>query len=208
MNDTETANHSTSSAELHERFWRFREASPGGPYWVHFQTTDVHEPNHPEPPFAGLYVSKAEREQLGRWDEKMFQVAAQYFGTTSIAGFYDLALQRAGIDRQAYFNARRGLYDETMAYQDHALGAFVERLKAENEWDNTILIVAADHGHPAGTFARFGRGLFDPQPEPWQGALFDSYSTHVPLVVWPGRIAAAARAGGSLMIDVRRRSWI
>lgn len=204
MNDTETTNHSTSSLDLHERFWQFREAYPGGPYWVHFQTTDVHEPNHPAAPFAGLFVSSAERAQLAQWDQKMFQVAAQHFGTTSIAGFYDLALQRAGIDRQAYFNVRRGLYDETMAYQDRELGKFVERLKAQNEWDNTVLVIGADHGHPAGTFARFGRGLFEPQPEPWQGALFDSFSTRVPLVVvWPGRIKGGQRFQQPVsMIDV------
>ena len=66
-------------------------------------------------------------------------------------------------------------------------------------------MIGADHGHPAGTFARFGRGLFEPQPEPWQGALFDSYATRVPLIfVWPGRIcrAAAASTEPVSMIDV------
>jgi len=179
MSDTETKNHSASSSELHEYFWRFREAYPGSPYWVHFQTTDVHEPNHPVAPFSGLFVSKEQRAQLEQWDRRMFEVAFQYFGTTSVAGFYDLALAKAGIDREAYFNIRRGLYDETMAHQDEQLARFVRRLKGQGEWENTLLVIAADHGHPAGTFARFGRGLFDPQPEPWQGALFDSYSTRV-----------------------------
>ena len=81
-----------------------------------------------------------------------------------------------------------------MAYQDSQLGRFVERIKARGEWENTLLIITADHGHPAGTFARFGRGLFDPPPEQWQGALFDSYASRVPLlVVWPGRIPAGRR---------------
>jgi arylsulfatase A-like enzyme len=204
MNDTKTRNHSTSSLDLHERFWRFRESHPGGPYWVHFQTTDVHEPNHPAPPFAGLYVSSAERTQLAQWDQKIFEVAGRLFGTTSVSGFYDVALERAGIDRQAYFNVRRGLYDETMAHQDHALGRFVERLKAQGEWDDTILVIGSDHGHPAGTFARFGRGLLDPQPEPWQGALFDAFSSRVPLVVvWPGQIKGGQRFAQPVsMIDV------
>ncbi len=204
MRDVETGNHSSSSAELHERFWRFRADYPGGPYWVHFQTTDVHEPNDPEPPFAGLFVSSEERARLADWDGRLWENGFQFFGTTSIAGFYELALKKAEIDRRAYFSARRGLYDETMAYQDRELERFVERLKAEGEWEHTLLVIAADHGHPAGTFARFGRGLFEPQPEPWEGALFDSYSTRVPLVfVWPGHIQGGRRIAQPVsMIDV------
>ncbi len=90
-----------------------------------------------------------------------------------------------------------------MAYQDQALAKFVEELKAKGEWDNTILVVAADHGHPAGTFARWGRGLLEPQPDPAQGALFDSYATHVPLVViWPGHLTGRRVADPVSMIDV------
>jgi len=204
MRDVDTENHSTSSTELHERFFRFREDYPGAPCWVHFQTTDVHEPNQSVSPFAGLFVSKEERGNLDDWDERLFTEAGELFGTTSITGFYDAALERTGIDRQLYFNARRGLYDETMAYQDRELARFVERLKERGEWENTLLVIAADHGHPAGTFARFGRGLFDPQPEAWQGALFDAYATRVPLVfIWPARIEGGRRFDQPVsMIDV------
>jgi arylsulfatase A-like enzyme len=204
LRDVDTENHSTSSADLHELFFRFRDDYPGGPCWVHFQTTDVHEPNEPVPPFAGLFVSKEEHEALGSWEERLWNEAGDLFGTTSVSGFYDAALERTGIDRQRFFNARRGLYDETMAHQDRELARFVERLKARGEWENTLLVVAADHGHPAGTFARFGRGLFDPQPEPWQGALFDAYATRVPLIfVWPGHIQGGRRFDQAVsMIDV------
>ncbi len=204
MWDEETPHPSTSSVDLHARFWDFRERSPAEPYWVHFQTTDVHEPNEPVQPFAGLFVSPEARAQLQVWERQVGEASAPAFGTTSIAGLYDIGLERAGIDRRAYFTLRRGLYDETMAHQDHQLGRLVERLKREGEWEDTLLIIAADHGHPAGTFARFGRGLVEPQPEPWQGALFDSYSTRVPLIfVWPGRIAGGRRIDPPVsMIDV------
>jgi arylsulfatase A-like enzyme len=194
MRDEETEHLSTSSAELHEFFWDFRERSPAEPYWVHFQTTDVHEPHEPVQPFAGLFVSPEERARIRAWDEQIIEAALPLFGTTSIPELYDQVLARTGIDRQAYFGLLRGLYDETMAHQDHQLGRLVERLKREGEWNDTLLVITADHGHPAGTFTRFGRGLFDPQPEPWQGALFDSYNTRVPLIfVWPGRIAGGRR---------------
>ncbi len=204
MRDVETEHHSTSSLDLQEEFWRIRAEYPGGPYWVHFQTTDVHEPHQPQAPFAGLYVSAAERAQLEQWNQALWQVAAAEFGQTSMVAWYDLALERAQIDRRAFYSLRRGLYDETMAHQDHQLGRFVEELKAAGEWENTIFVVAADHGHPAGTFARFGRGEFEPKPDGWEGALFDAYATRVPLlVVWPGKIRGSRRFTEPVsMIDV------
>jgi arylsulfatase A-like enzyme len=99
-----------------------------------------------------------------------------------------------GIDRIEFYDIQRGLYDETMAHQDYQLGRFVARLKATGEWDNTILIVTADHGHPAGSHTRFGRELFDPPPPDTEGAFFDSYRTRVPLlIVAPGRLPQGVR---------------
>jgi arylsulfatase A-like enzyme len=203
MRDVETEHHSSSSIELHEYFFDWRSAYPGTPYWVHFQTTDVHEPNQPEEPFAGRFVSSEQRERLKGWDARIWESWA-LFGKTSIAGFYDTAIERAGIDRKAFFGIRRGLYEETMLHQDHALELFVERLKAEGQWENTLLVIGSDHGHPAGTFARFGRGEFVPQPEPWQGAMCDAYATGVPLlVIWPGHIAGGRTIDEPVsMIDV------
>jgi arylsulfatase A-like enzyme len=204
MRDGETQHHSTSSIELQQRFLAWRDAYPGQPYFVHLQTTDVHEPNQPEAPFAGQFVSEEQRQQLATWDREIQVAASGLFGTTSISAYYDIGLERAGIDRQAYFGTRRGLYDETMTHQDHALEELVAALKKRGEWENTLLVIGSDHGHPAGTFARFGRGLLEPQPEPWQGALFDAYATRVPLIwIWPGRIEAGRRIEQPVsMIDV------
>lgn len=202
--DVEEGDHSTSSQRLQERFWELREAYPGTPWWVHFQTTDVHEPNEPAPPFAGLWADPERRRSLAAWEQRMWSVAAPLFGTTSITDFYDRALALAEVDRRSFFGLRRDLYDETMAHQDEQLRRFVARLEAEGEWEDTLLIVASDHGHPAGTFARFGRGLLEPQPEPWQGGLFDSYATRVPLLfVWEGHVEAGLRLSQPVsMIDV------
>jgi arylsulfatase A-like enzyme len=204
MRDGETENSSTSSVELHDEFWKWRAESPGAPYWVHFQTSDVHEPNLPEPPFAHTYVTPEERARLDAWENRLFQVAGAEFGQMAIAAWYDLALGRAEIPRADYYRIRRGLYDETMAHQDHQLARFVEQLEARGEWENTIFVVAADHGHPAGTFARFGRGEFEPKPAEWEGALLDSYATRVPLIVsWPARIEGGRRFAQPVsMIDL------
>lgn len=204
MRDTEPGHHSASSRDLHERFWRLREDYPAAPLWVHFQTTDVHEPNEPIAPYAGLWVTPEDRRRIGEWEQRLFEVAFEDFGTTSISEFYRRAMEEAEIDARSYYEIRRSLYDETMAFQDEQLRRFVARLKAEGRWENTLLVIGSDHGHPAGSFARFGRGLFDPQPDPWEGALFDSYSTRVPLIfVWPAGIPGGQRFEQPVsMIDV------
>ena len=202
--EVETEYHSTSSEDLHEVFWSFRDAYPGSPYWAHIQTTDVHQPFEPQPPFAGLFASAAQRTLMERWRPKIFAAVFESPGDTSTIGAYDLALERTRIDRHAYFNTLRAFHDEAMAHQDHALRQFVQRLRARGEWHNTLLIIGSDHGHPAATFARFGRGLLSPQPEPWQGAMFNSYATRVPLIfVWPKRIRGRQRFSQPVsMIDV------
>ncbi len=204
MTDVATEHHSTSSKELHEAFFQFRETYPGGPFWVHFQTTDVHEPSEPVPPFQGRFTTEEQLQKNDEWAGRIWQVAGNLFGTTSVTSFYDQALERGEIDRQQFFGTRRDLYDETMLHQDHTLEEFVARLKANGEWENTIFLLGSDHGHPAGTFARFGRGLFDPQPEPWEGALCDAYATRIPfLVIWPGVIEGGRRIDDPVsMIDV------
>ncbi len=204
LRDGQVEHHSTSSEDLHEAFWKLRASYPGGPWWVHFQTTDVHEPNQPRPPFAGRFVSAVRERRLREWDGQIFRTAGALFGRTNIESFYSTALARAGIDRHAYFDTRRGLYDETMLHQDHQLAELVDGLRESGLWQTTLLVIAADHGHPAGSFARFGRGLIEPQPEPWQGALFDSYSTRVPLLfIWPGKIEGGRRFDAPVsMIDV------
>ena len=204
LRDGKTEHHSTSSKDLHEAFWQLRERYPGGPWWVHFQTTDVHEPNQPQAPFSGRLVSADRERQLRQWDQQLFRAAGEDFGRTSIEQFYRTALARSGIDRRAYFDTRRGLYDETMMHQDEQLARLVEDLEASGLWQRTLLVIGSDHGHPAGSFARFGRGLIEPQPEPWQGALFDAYSTRVPLLfIWPGEIEGGRRFEEPVsMIDV------
>jgi arylsulfatase A-like enzyme len=65
---------SRSSKGLQADFWRWRREYPGEPYWVHFQTTDVHVLRTQRAPFAGLFVDDPERNYIlsrGLYDERM-----------------------------------------------------------------------------------------------------------------------------------------
>lgn len=177
---------SASSAELVADFWRWRDAWPGRPYWVHFQSTDVHWPWEPVPPVAGTYLSHERRLAFYEMERKIGEANGS-LGRSWALRAPPQVFEKAGIDRKAYFDAVRDAYDEAMAFADLQLGYLVAQLEARGEWENTVLIVTADHGDWPGL------GLFDSDP----GArvpYLNPYLTRVPLVVvWPAKIAAGQR---------------
>jgi len=169
---------SRSSVELHRDFWDWRDAFPGEPYWVHVQTTDVHAPNRPTAPFAGLFAPEV-YTQLAQW--------AEWGG---------------GPDD---YNLWRALFDETMAHQDYQLGRFVARLRETGQWEQTLLIIAADHSIQAGS-DDFLTALVSPLPFGSRppSPILSSSTSRVPLLfVWPGKIAGGQRFHHPVsMIDV------
>ena len=185
-------NQSTSSVQLHEDFWTWRAAYPGEPYWVHFQTTDVHNPHTPLAPFAGLFIDSERRRVADEWTERTEQIPE-----TEDVRVVE-ALNQIGADQVVYWSAERDLHDEAMAHQDYELGRLVARLKATGEWERTLLLVAGDHSVAAGSWD-YGLLMRDPQPphvyyDDLATPMFRSGVSRVPLiVVWPGHIAPGQR---------------
>jgi len=177
---------SASSTELQADFWRWRDAYPGRPYWVHFQNTDVHWPWEPVPPVAGTYLSHERRLAFYEMERKIGEVSGS-LGRSWALRAPPQVFAKAGIDRAAYFDGVRDAYDEAMAHADLELGYLVAQLQARGEWENTLLLVTADHGDWPGL------GLFDSDPSV-RVPYFNPYLTRVPLVVvWPAKVAAGQR---------------
>ncbi len=186
-------NDATSSVKLHNAFWNWREASPGQPYWVHFQTTDVHSISRdhlrvfagvPAPPFAGLFVSPEEARQLRAWS------ALVQAGGTRITS---TAFSSGQVNRVAFHALLQGLWDEQMAHNDYQIGKLVERLKLSGEWENTILVVSADHSI-GGSFTDTHAAMLDTMPPSWNSTLVGATVSHVPLlIIWPGHIRGGQR---------------
>lgn len=69
-------------------------------------------------------------------------------------------------------------YDASLRYQDRKLGELVERLRAEGRYDDTLLVICADHGKTLGDYDR------DATPSHY----LRDINVNVPLVVkWPGQ---------------------
>lgn len=190
-------NHKESSTVMHEAFWDWREAYPGEPYWVHFQTTDVHGPQDlPVPaPFTGLFVSSEEMKIWKEWREKLSEEGGR--------GVYSKAWEKTGLDRVEFYRIWQALYDQAMAHNDYQLGRLVHRLKAEGEWENTLLIVASDHS-VLSAGADIGLAQQESLPPRWNRPIFRPSISRIPLLfVWPGHIEGGQRFDHPVsMIDV------
>ncbi len=190
-------NHKESSKFLHQAFWDWRESYPGEPYWVHFQTTDIHAPQDlPLPaPFSGLFVSPEELKTFKEWSEKLNEI-----GGTRV---YSLDWENTDVDRLAFYGIWQALYDQAMAHNDYQLGRLIQRLKAEGEWENTLLVVAADHSVGAAG-ADIGAAIQKVLPPRWSRPMFRPSRSKIPLLfVWPGHINGGQRFDQPVsMIDV------
>jgi arylsulfatase A-like enzyme len=203
MHEPPTQNDIISSARLNTAFWSWREDSSGQPYWAHFQPTDVHAYEGRNPvtvvPFSGTFVAaQRRREFFEEWDR--FNRSADREWITG--------LPAAGIDRVAFFETMRALYDESLAHQDYQIGQLVERLRERGEWENTLLIIAGDHA-VAASLKDLGTLVQTNPPPAWTSAwgtqpILRSSITRVPLIfVWPGRITGGQRFEAPVsMIDL------
>jgi choline-sulfatase len=86
----------------------------------------------------------------------------------------------------------RALYDSNVSYQDDLLGQMIEKLKGWGLWDQTMLIVTADHGDEQWEDGRVGHGGSERET-----------LLHVPLLVhWPAAFPAVKVTEGTEGIDI------
>jgi arylsulfatase A-like enzyme len=126
----------------------------GAPFFLFLNYMDAHRPYIPPAPYDRLYPGR--KPAFTRAD-------------------YNTALE--GVDRTHPINpdVRSHLvsqYDGAIAYLDSQLGALFAYLKANSLWDNTILIVTADHGETFGERGYVGHNVSVYQDQ-----------VHVPLIV-------------------------
>lgn len=115
------------------------------PFFAYIQTIDPHVPYdppqelislyHPEP-YAGPINPRSTADQLGK------------------AKLVPPKLSLNDADR-AYLEA---LYDGEVTYHDTYLGGFIDRLKRLGLYDNTLIVVTADHGEEFYDHQSYGHG--------------------------------------------------
>ena len=149
-----------SSEYVNSEFKEILETNPHlseKPLFAFLHTVDPHDPYTPAEPFLKFKKADPGREGLGLPDNIRIKKATTGFSPEDID----------------YIEA---LYDCEILHNDHYFGKFLELLKEKKLYDNSIIILVADHGEQ---FDEHG-GLF-------HGSSIYNEEIHVPLIfMFPG----------------------
>jgi arylsulfatase A-like enzyme len=82
----------------------------------------------------------------------------QEYGTAKDLGLKPDSMGCAVVPPKREIDRLVAIYDSTISYQDKELGRFIAQLKSWGIWDDTMLIVTADHGEELFEFGQCGHG--------------------------------------------------
>jgi len=176
------------SYALRRAIWRYdaswrnmlkaqRQMRAGGdrPFFIFVNLNSAHSPYRPPKPFEGRFVG---RDDLAGLDMGRLRWLARRGGYQFLVGATEVS--------EREWQVLRGWYDEEIAYVDSLVGRLVARLRHLGRYDDTLIVVTADHGEQFGEHGRVYHAfsLYEP-------------AARVPLIVkWP-RPHADGRAGTS-----------
>jgi len=157
------------------RYWTAREVNdealawisalpPDRPFFFYTQVMDAHFPYDPPPRYRG---SLHDADSAAAQDRR--EVLRQFAAT----GLSEAQLEVYGKDLDAMSPDR---YDEALAWLTDEFVRLVGGLKRLGRFDNTFIVLTADHGEPLGEHGAMVHGMN-----------LHEEQVHVPLVVWgPG----------------------
>ena len=130
------------------------------PTYLFLGTIDTHGPWIARKPWIDIYSPGPYRGPF------------QEFGTAKDLGFKDGSMGCSIIPPPVDVERLRAIYDSAISYHDQQVGRLVAQLKSWGIWDQTMLVITADHGEELFEDIRCGHG----------GSLRDSL-TRVPLLI-------------------------
>ncbi len=156
------------------------EANRASPTYLFLGTVDSHSPWIARKPWIDLYSPEP------------YQGPFERYGDPVALGFRRGSMGCSKIPPAKDVQRLRAIYDSTISYSDDLIGKFIAQLKIWNLWDQTMLIITADHGEELFEQRRCGHG----------GSLRETL-VRVPLLVhYPPRVPAAIVDEGAEGVDV------
>ncbi len=146
--------------QINQAFFEWLDNGPPEPFFVYIHSLDTHFPHRLRPPFD-------------RWIDKDYEKRR----------LLDATLRRPPFSKDEKEHLR-GLHDGSIAYADHHTGLLLERMAEADLADNTIFVIAADHGDLLGEDGK----TFDHPSGITSYELF-----HVPLIMAGPGIPAGTR---------------
>jgi arylsulfatase A-like enzyme len=152
------AEHLGNAQQINERFIQWLGSGLGRPFFGYVHYLDPHWPYTPPAPFDGMFSPPAQTSV------DFNNVNWKYLERQIQSG--DLQLSADDLE------AMRSLYDGEIRYTDAAIAAALESLREKGLYENTIVVLTADHGEEFMEHGRIGHG----------NSLYDEL-LHIPLII-------------------------
>ncbi len=149
------------------------------PWLLFLRHMDPHAPYLPPPPYDGMFY---QGNPCAPGNKSMEPV----FAFKPFAEFLR-SWMPPGITDKDYVIAQ---YDGEVAYMDACIQQLFAKLQALGQWENTLIVITADHGET----------LYD------HGVFFDHHSLYEPTLLvpmiyhWPGHVPAGRRVRGMVQL--------
>jgi len=135
---------------INRHFFEWLDANDGRKFFAYLHTLEVHWPYRSPAPFAGMYLTKPPPENFNRTD---------FVSSTNerLKASSDKALDPDTL------RAMSDAYDECIRHVDDDLGKLFQELARRGLYQNTLIIITADHGEEFMDHGLIGHGntLYD-----------------------------------------------
>jgi arylsulfatase A-like enzyme len=166
---TDAVDRGTDSAAINRAIMPWLELHRDEPLFLFILSTDPHAPYRPPAEFEKQFTNPAETEQFNRDYAKLRDIRAYGGGATVNRA----EIRAKGIDPDAFLRRAVDRYDGEIAHNDRSIQSLTAKFKDLGLLDNTLVIVASDHGEE---FWEHGLGA--------HGHSLYSELIHVVLMMW------------------------
>jgi len=175
---TDAVDRGTDSAAINRAVMPWLERHRDEPLFLFVLSTDPHAPYRPPAEFEKQFANPAETEQFNQDYAKLHDIRAYGGGATVNRA----EIRAKGIDPDAFLRRAVDRYDGEIAHNDRSIESLTGKLKDLGLLDNTLVIVASDHGEE---FWEHGLGA--------HGHSLYSELIHVVLMMWNPKLIPHAR---------------
>ncbi len=140
IRDVRADDYHARAADINEALFDWLDRGPGRPFFLYVHTLGPHAPYRPREPFRSRFAGDVVDPTLGTnaWQQRI-ERSGQAVGPEVVAGV-------------------TALYDAEVAENDAAFGELVEELRRRGLLEETVVVVAADHGEELFDHGGFGHG--------------------------------------------------
>jgi choline-sulfatase len=141
-NRTDTVDRGTDSAAINRAIFPWIERHRDEPFFLFVQSTDPHAPYRPPADEEARFANPAETATFNRDYGKLRDVRAYGGGATVTQA----EMRAKGVDVETYIKRAKERYDAEIAHNDKSIEDLIGKLKNVGALDNTLVVVASDHG--------------------------------------------------------------